>query len=102
MTVALFSSQQKEVFMSIKPDKVIKYYRLDNTGFTANTSWFEGAQRYDTFEQAKEVYACRKWRDDVKWRIVEITIFRYFQDETQPFLETQKITQERYLYVNQD
>ncbi len=88
--------------MSIKPDKVIKYYRLDNTGFTANTSWFEGAQRYDTFEQAKEVYACRKWRDDVKWRIVEITIFRYFQDETQPFLETQKITQERYLYVNQD
>jgi hypothetical protein len=102
MTVALFSSQQKEVFMSIKPDKVIKYYRLDNTGFTAGTSWFEGC-RYETFEQAKEMHSNRNWKDkSVKWRIVEVTIFRYFQDETQPFLETQKVTQERYLYVNQD
>jgi hypothetical protein len=88
--------------MLTKPDKIIKYYRIDNTGFTNGISWFEDAQRYDTFEQAKEVYARRKWRDDIKWRIVEITIFRYFQDETQPFLETQKVTQERYLYVNQD
>jgi hypothetical protein len=83
--------------------KTIKYYRLDNTGFTNGTSWFDGTKRYDTFEQAKENCAkVANVNDSIKWRITEISIFRYFQDESQPAIETQKVTQERYLYVNQD
>lgn len=82
--------------------KTIKYYRLDNTGFTNGTSWFEDVQRYDTFEQVKELYKRRKWRDDVKWRIVEITITKFYNDPCNTELLTEEITHERYLYVSQN
>lgn len=82
--------------------KIIRYYRLDNTGFTNGTSWFEDVQRYDTFEQVKEVYERRKWRGDVKWRFVEITITKLYNDPCNPELLTEEITHERYLYVSQN
>ena len=104
MRVALFNLLLKGVSMLIEPNKIIKYYRLDNTGFTNGTSWFDG-HRYSTFDEVKEAYKERGWTevgDFVKWRIVEVTIIRYFQDKTQPLLETQKVTQERYLYVKHE
>lgn len=99
MIVVLLDLQQIGVCMSIKS---IKYYRLDNTGFTNGTAWFDG-HRYSTFDEAKDAYKERRWTeagDLVKWRIVEISVSRYFQDDSQPSVETQKVTQERYLYVS--
>ena len=85
-----------------KMSKIIKYYRVDNTGWSGDISWFKGDIRFDTFEQAKEYYKSAKWEDSIKWRIVEIIITRDFQDEALRMVVSQETTQERYLYVNQD
>lgn len=77
-----------------------KYFRVQNTGFTNGQSWFPVGHRCETFEEAKKLYQISKWDDDcVKWRIVEITFTRYFEDESNLAQETKRITQERYLYL---
>ncbi len=84
--------------------KTTKWYRLDNTGFTNGESWFDGL-RYSTFDEAKEAYKERRWTetgDMVKWRIAEIVVTKIHADPCNPELQTEKITHERYLYVNKD
>lgn len=101
MIVVLFNLLHKEVYMLTKPNKVIRFYRLDNTGFTNGTAWFDG-HRYETFDAAKEAYKERSWTDLIaKWRIAEITITKVYGDPCNPESITEQITQERYLYVSQ-
>ena len=105
MTVTLFNLLLKGVHMSTEPSRIIKFYKLQNTGWSNGQSWFTiyNERRFDTFEQAKESFKNHKEDDpDKKWRIVEVIIFVYCQDETQPEVETQKVTQERYLYVKHE
>jgi hypothetical protein len=90
--------------MLIKPDEIIKYYKVQHTGWHGGSGWFDiySNRRLNTFEKAKELFHSRVNDENTSWRIVEITVFKYYQDKSQPSLETQKITQERYLYVNKD
>lgn len=101
MTVVSFNLLQHEVYMLTK---IVQYYRLDNTGFTNGTAWFDG-DRYSTFDEVKEAYKERRWTetgDMVKWRIAEITITKIYADPCNTEIQTEEITQERYLYVNKD
>lgn len=77
---------------------MIKYYRVDNTGWSGGISWFEGTTRFSTFDEARSDQRERHWGDDwVKWRITEVTI-EYLELDTQRI--AQKITKERYLYLS--
>ena len=76
---------------------MIKYYRVDNTGWSGGTSWFEGG-RFSTFDEAKEYYKEMKWGEgSTFWRITEVTIQFVELDDTRI---AQKLIQERYLYLS--
>ena len=102
MIAVLFNLQQKGMYMFSEPSRIIKYYKLQNTGWSDGKSWFTiyNERRFDTFEQAKESFKNHENDDpDIKWRIVEVIVYIHCQDKTQPEIMTQKVTQERYLYV---
>jgi hypothetical protein len=91
--------------MFSEPSRIIKFYKLQNTGWSDGQSWFTiyNERRFDTFEQAKESFKNHENDDPkIKWRIVEVIVYTYCQDKTQPELMTQKVTQERYLYVKHE
>ncbi len=80
--------------------KQIIWFEIENTGFTSGISWFPCLnRRFESFHAAKEKYDDLKWDTDVKWRIVEVTFTRYFEDESNLAQETKCITQKRYLYL---
>lgn len=77
---------------------MIKYYRVDNTGWSGGISWFEGDRRFNTFDEARSNQRKAEWGDDsVKWRIAEITIDLKKLDTHRI---AQKTIQERYLYLS--
>ena len=77
---------------------MIKYFRVDNTGWSGGVSWFEGATRFATFDEARINQRERDWNDDsVKWRITEVTI-QFVELDTSRI--AQKTIQERYLYLS--
>lgn len=77
---------------------MIKYYRVDNTGWSSGTSWFEGDRRFSTFDEARNNQRERDWDDNsVKWRIVEV-IIQFVELDTSRI--AQKTIQERYLYLS--
>ncbi len=78
----------------------LRWLEIENTGFSGGISWFPClGKRFDTFKDAKEKYDDLKWDTDVKWRIVEVILTRYFEDETNPTQVTKEIKQKRYLYL---
>lgn len=80
--------------------KQLKWFEIENTGFTNGTNWYGLDTRFETFEKAKEGYEFALWDDkSVKWRIVEVTFTRYFEDESNIAQVTKSIRQERYLYL---
>lgn len=77
---------------------MIKYFRVDNTGWSDGVSWFEGDERFGTFDEARSNQRERDWGDDsVKWRIAEVTI-EFLKLDTGRI--AQKTIQERYLYLS--
>ena len=77
---------------------MIKYFRVDNTGWSDGVSWFEGDERFSTFDEARSNQRERDWGDDsVKWRIAEVTI-EFLKLDTGRI--AQKTIQERYLYLS--
>ena len=75
---------------------MIKYYRVDNTGWSGGISWFRG-NRFDTFTEAIESQRESKWGDDsVLWRIAEVTIVDEYLDNKHIAKRT---IEERYLYL---
>ena len=77
---------------------MIKYYRVDNTGWSGGVSWFDGDLRFATFDEARNNQRERDWGDDlVKWRITEVTI-QFVELDTSRI--AQKLIQERYLYLS--
>lgn len=77
---------------------MIKYYRVDNTGWSDGVSWFEGEAHFGTFDEARNNQRERDWGDDsVKWRIAEVTI-QFLKLDTSR--NAQKTIQERYLYLS--
>jgi hypothetical protein len=79
---------------------MIKYFRVDNTGWSGGQSWFEGSKRHETFEQAKKHYEEIQWGEgSTFWRIVEVTIIRHNDDPHNLARVTKQIVQERYLYL---
>jgi len=77
---------------------MIKYYRVDNTGWSGGISWFEGGTRFTTFDEAKESYKKIKWgKGSTFWRITEVTI-QFVELDTSRI--AQKTIQERYLYLS--
>lgn len=77
---------------------MIKYYRVDNTGWSGGISWFEGNKRFSTFDEAKNHYKRMQWGEgSTFWRIVEVTI-EFTELDTSRI--AQKIIQERYLYLS--
>ena len=77
---------------------MIKYYRVDNTGWSGGISWFEGDTRFATFDEARNNQRERDWGDDfIKWRITEVTI-QFVELDTSRI--AQKTIQERYLYLS--
>lgn len=82
---------------------MIKHFKVQNTGWSNGVSWYDThprSTRFETFEDAKAYYDAKKWNDDsVKWRIVEVTFTRYFEDECNLAQVTKTVTQERYLYL---
>jgi hypothetical protein len=76
---------------------MIKYYRVDNTGWTNGVSWFRGEDRFNTFAEAIESQREMKWDDDsVLWRIAEVTIVDERLDDKHV---AKRIIEERYLYL---
>lgn len=83
--------------------KIVKYYRVQY--LTPFTIWSTISTGLDKFEQAKEV--CNTWKNrhprlEYTLRIVEITITKIYADPCNTEVQTEEITQERYLYVNKD
>lgn len=77
---------------------MIKYYRVDDTGWSGGISWFEGDTRFATFDEARNNQRERDWNDDsIKWRITEVTI-QFVELDTSRI--AQKTIQERYLYLS--
>ena len=77
---------------------MIKYFRVDNTGWSGGISWFEGGTRFATFDEARSNQRESDWGDDsVKWRIAEVTIQFVELDASRI---AQKTIQERYLYLS--
>lgn len=80
--------------------KTLTYYLVQNTGWSGGISWFDSDYRFESFQEAEIYQKSAKWNDErVLWRIVEVVIVRYYQDETNPKNETKKLTTERYLYI---
>jgi predicted RNA-binding protein with PUA-like domain len=82
---------------------MIKYFKVQNTGWSNGVSWYNAhpeSTRFESFEEAKKYYHAKTWDDSsVKWRIVEVTIVRHFEDESNIAQVTRSVTQERYLYI---
>lgn len=77
--------------------RTIKYFRVDDTGWSGGISWFEGDCRFDTFEEARQYQKEKDWGDNsVKWRIAEVSIDWTLLDEKKVAM---KVIQERYLYL---
>lgn len=77
---------------------MIRYFRVDNTGWSGGISWFEGDTRFATFDEARNNQRERDWGDDsIKWRITEVTI-QFVELDTSRI--AQKTIQERYLYLS--
>jgi hypothetical protein len=77
---------------------MIKYFRVDNTGWSFGVSWFEGHLRFSTFDEAKEYYKNAQWGEgSTFWRIAEVTIEYAELDNSRV---AQKTTKERYLYLS--
>lgn len=82
---------------------MIKYFKVQNTGWSGGVSWYDAhpkSTQFETFEEAKNYYHAKTWNDEsVKWRIVEVIFEKHFEDESNLAQVTRTTTQERYLYL---
>ena len=77
--------------------KVLEFWTVQNTGWSAGISWFDTGGtattpgRFDTEREAREFLKGARWGDrSVKWRLVQIRI---------KTTRKKRVTTERYIRV---